>query len=83
MLADWTLNQWFIAGLGLVVVIGLLRRSFRAVIALGFVWLLLYWPTMLTGALFGDMAEKFEHDSHAETSSNAPLEPGYLGPAPQ
>lgn len=83
MLADWTLDQWFVAGLVVVVAIGLLRRSLRTTIALGFVWLLLYWPTMFTGGLIGEAAEKFERDSQMEISSNVPLEPGYLGSSTQ
>lgn len=83
MLANWTLDQWFIAGIVLVVVIGLWRRSFRSIVILGIIWVILYWPTMFAGAMFGDAADKFERDSNAEPITNAPLEPGYLGPAPQ
>ena len=72
MLANLTLDQWFIAGLALAVVIGLLLRSFRTILALGLFWTLFYWPLMFAGVLIGDATEKFERDTSAETGSLTP-----------
>lgn len=72
MLANLTLDQWFIAGLVLAVVIGLLLRSFRTILALGFAWTVFYWPLKFAGALIGDAAEKFERDNSVETGSLTP-----------
>lgn len=76
MLANLTLDQWFFAGIALVVLIGILRRSLRAIIVLAVLWLIFYWPTMAIGGMIGGMAENYERATQAEMSELAPAEKG-------
>lgn len=67
-----SLDDFFIAGIAVVFILGIVRRSFRIIVTLGILWLVLYWPLMFTGAMVGDISSKHEDVAPATAGPHVP-----------